>query len=403
MKRIFLIIKLIFQSKIFFKEPKTSKLVIFDDESIIDIKNVIKKFDHFVMANRIHHINKIYLSFKLIKLFIKNYKGNIMTSYLVSLLEVIKPKAVVTFIDNSEKFSDLAKELSNKIKFVAIQNAYRLEIIENDYLYKIKKIKFNLNKYFYIPNLLCFGQHDINLYKKYKIKVKKFIKVGSLQMANALEYIKKNKIKLKQFRYDICVISDTASRGHFQNFTRDDESSGLHFDKGMAYMVKYTIKFCIKNNKKFIFAMKYTRGNSIEQKKELNFYKKYLSESEFRFLAANTTKHKVGKFVSYITMFESKVAISTISTMLGENLALGNKVFACNLTNLDVMDFPNGGICSIKNCDYDKFEKKLLYIFSISKKKYISKLSKSKNYMINYNKKISTIKILERIIGQFIN
>ena len=31
-----------------------------------------------------------------------------MTAYLVSLLEVIKPKAVVTFIDNSEKFSDLA-------------------------------------------------------------------------------------------------------------------------------------------------------------------------------------------------------------------------------------------------------------------------------------------------------
>jgi len=403
MKRIFLIIKLIFRSKIFFREPKTSKLVIFDDESTIDINNLIKKFDHFMMPNRIHHINKIYLSFKLIKLFIKNYKGNIMTSYLVSLLEVIKPKAVVTFIDNSEKFSDLAKELSNKIKFVAIQNAYRFEIIENDYLYKIKKNKFNVNKYFYIPNLLCFGQHDIDLYKKYKIKVKKFISIGSLRLSNALEYIKKNKIKLKKSRYDVCVISDTASRGHFQNFARDDESSGAYFDQGMAHTAKYAIRFCMKNNKKFIFAMKSKRENKINQKKELNFYKKYLSEPEFRFLIANTTKDNAGKFISYIKMFESKVAISTISTMLGENLALGNKVFACNLTKLSALDFPNGGICSIKNCNYEKFEKKLLYILSINKKKYISKLSKDKNYIINYNKKISTNIILEKTIRQFIN
>ena len=51
MKRIFLIIKLIFQIKIFFKEPKTSKLVIFDYESIVDMENVIKKFSHFEMKN----------------------------------------------------------------------------------------------------------------------------------------------------------------------------------------------------------------------------------------------------------------------------------------------------------------------------------------------------------------
>ena len=199
------------------------------------------------------------------------------------------------------------------------------------------------------------------------------------------------------------MISDWASKGHFQNFTRDKESSGLYFDEGMAQTVKYAIKFCMKRNKKFIFAMKSKKRNSIEQEKELDFYKKYLSGPEYKFLTANTTKDRLGKFVSYITMFESKVAISTISTMLGENLALGNKVFACNLTKMDIMDFPNGGICSIKNCDYKKFEKKLLYILSINKKKYISKLRKNKNYIINYNNKISTIKILEKIIAKSIS
>ena len=143
------------------------------------------------MQDRINDIDKIYLSFKIFKLFLRNYNGNIKTSYFVSLLQIIKPKAVITFIDNSIKFSDLAKILNKEIKFIAILNAYRLEIIENDYLYKKKLIKINLNKRFYIPKLLAYGQCDIDIYKKYKIKVKKFVKVGNVRLANALEYIKK--------------------------------------------------------------------------------------------------------------------------------------------------------------------------------------------------------------------
>ena len=406
MNRIYLIIKLIFQIKIIFKEPKKYPLVIFDKDSMVDLSEVVKKFDYFVMANRIHHIENIYISANILKIFIKNYKGNVMTAYLVSLLEVIKPKAVVTFIDNSEKFSDLAKALSNKTKFVAIQNAYRIDIIENNYLQKINKKNVILNKYFYIPKLLCFGQHNIDLYKKCKIKVKDFIKVGSLRLANALRYIKVNKIKLKKYRYDVCVVSDTASsftlKGLIQNFNTTNKSPGFHFNKGMAYTVKYAIKFCIKHNKKFIFIIK-TKNNKKKLKKELEFYKKYLSRKEFIFLMSNSTKSKVGRFTSYIEMFQSKVAVSTISTMLGENLALGKKILACNLTNLDLLDFPNGGICAIKHCSYEKFEKRLSYILSASNKKYFSKLSKNKNYIVSFSTKISTIKILQDIIRKLLS
>ena len=73
MKRIFLIFRLIFRIKIIFKEPKNYKLVIFDDESIDELKNVIQEFNYFIMQNRISHLNKVYVSYKLVKLFIKNY------------------------------------------------------------------------------------------------------------------------------------------------------------------------------------------------------------------------------------------------------------------------------------------------------------------------------------------
>ncbi len=116
-KKFFLIIKVLLRSKIVFKEPKKNKLVVFDKEASDELKPIIKDKVYFLMRNRSHQINKIYLTFGLIKRFIKNYNGNLMTSYLVSLLEVIKPKVVLTFIDNSFKFSDLAKLLEKKIKY----------------------------------------------------------------------------------------------------------------------------------------------------------------------------------------------------------------------------------------------------------------------------------------------
>lgn len=398
MKRFFSIIKFILRVKIILNEPKNYKLVIFDGESLTEIKSVIPKIDYFVMQDRINDIDKIYLSFKIFKLFLRNYNGNIKTSYFVSLLQIIKPKAVITFIDNSIKFSDLAKILNKEIKFIAILNAYRLEIIENDYLYKKKLIKINLNKRFYIPKLLAYGQCDIDIYKKYKIKVKKFVKVGNVRLANALEYIKKKKIKLKRFRYDVCVMSDTTSNAHFLNIEKKNAESGKYVEDGAVYTVKYSINYCIKHKKKFIFVLKTNTSNKKGQIDELNFYKKFLTENEFNFLISNTTKNKTGLFVSHITMFQSNIAIGTISTMLGEYLGLGGKILACNFTKMKVLDYPIKGICFIRNPNFEQFEKKLTNILSVNKKKYFSKLNKSKNYIVAHDKKYSPISLIKKEI-----
>lgn len=146
------IFKMLLKSKIVFKSPKSYELVIFDDESFSDFKNFIYHYNFFVLQSRIDNINKIYFNLKIFKLFLKNYKGNIMTAYLVSLLEIIKPKLVITNIDNSFKFFDLARILDKKTNFVAIQNAARYDIKELQYTYKKGKDKINLIKYFYLPN-----------------------------------------------------------------------------------------------------------------------------------------------------------------------------------------------------------------------------------------------------------
>ena len=285
LKRYLSILKLFLKAKLVFKNPQKHELVIFDDESTMDLKNFIYHYNFFVLQSRIENINKIYFTFKILKYFFRHYNGNIMTAYLVSLLEIIRPKVVLTNIDNSLKFFDLAKILDKKMNFVAIQNAARFDLIEYKYLYKKNIIKFDLTKNFYIPNYLCFGQFEIDHFKHYGIKVKNFFKVGSLRLANSFYHIKKNKIKLKKFNYDICLIGENIPGGNFLYDALFDEKK---FEKSFIDMVKFTIKFCMKHNMKLISPQRRDKKISPEKyNKDINLLKKYLTNNEFNFLISH--------------------------------------------------------------------------------------------------------------------
>ena len=47
------------KAKIVFKNPKNCSLVIFDGMSIPDLKNVLSKYNYFVLQNRIQLIDTI--------------------------------------------------------------------------------------------------------------------------------------------------------------------------------------------------------------------------------------------------------------------------------------------------------------------------------------------------------
>ena len=404
MRRLLLIFKLLLKAKFTFKNPQEHKLVIFDDESYLDMKNFISDRNFFLLQTRVENINKIYLSFQIIKYFFKYYikyffkydKGIIMTAYLSSLLEIVRPKVVLTNITNSPKFFDIAKIFDNKINFVSIQNGICYDLKRDKHLYKVKKINSDLTKNYYIPNLLCFGQFEIDHYKKYEIKVKNFSKVGSLQMANFFYHIEKNKISLKKSLYDICLISNFMPAGS------NDKWVVPSLEEGLAKTTKYTINFCMKHNLKMIFTWRRNKKTSPKAfDDEVVFYKKHLNDIEFNYLVSSIYIEK-DKFSSYKAMFQSNIAIGTYTTMLSENLGTGGKILACNCTYSDIFDFPIEGICSIKNCNFKEFEKRLLDIHSISKENYFSRLSKDKHYVMEYNEKISTIEILRKKIDLFL-
>lgn len=391
LNKIFFFAKFFLNLKFKFDLPKNIELLIFDGESFDELKNVISDSKYFILETRINRIKKIYLNKNIIISIINNFKKNgFFNAYLLSVINQINPKIIFTFIDNSFKFSIFSQKKNKKYNFLALQNGARYEHKIYNQLTK-KKIKNNFKRFF-IPYFLCFGQHEINDYKKNKQQIKKFIKVGSLRLSNYLNFKKKNKIRIKKKKLDILLISDANC---WDNIIK---KLSYPVEEGVINLIKFTIKFATKNNLKIKIAARNDKDNFHDEK---NFYKNNLSQEEYDYLKKNIV-FRSSKYNTYIFMEKSKVVVGTMSTMLRENLSLGGKTFACNFTKTDIFNFPSRGICSFNQLDYSKFEKKLKKILSMSNSSYKKSLEKKISYIIHSAKKLSTIDLIKSQIRFFL-
>ena len=406
MKKSILFIKLILRTKFIFTTPKEYSVIIFDEVSSGDLKSCLSGANFFILQTRFATVNTIYFSYRIFKQILKNFlKGNLYTVYLVSLIELVKPKVVITIIDNSLKFSEVAKILEKKINFIAVQQATRGDYLDFKYLFDIKKTKVNFLKKLYIPNLYCFSNYDKDLYKELNINVKNFYTVGNLRFANYLKHIKKEKIIVKKYDSDICLIFQIHNLEiPFKDKDALDfyNSENKKIERGLIQLVKYTIKFCIKNNMKLIVPLKRDKKSSpLAHKQEIDFLRRNLNNNdEFNYIEKNLLENSREHFTSFNAVVNSKVTVSTFTTLLRDKLSVGGKILSCNLTKMDRYNFPIEGICTLNNCSYEEFEKRLIDIYSMPKEDYFSKVEEEPNYVMKFNKDISTISLIKKKLSE---
>jgi len=175
-RKIRIFIDLLLKSKFTFDEPLKNDIVIFDHMSFDILKNIFRKQNYFVLHTRIEKIKKIYLSKRILFYSLKNFfRRSAKVNYLCSLIEIINPRIVITYIDNSDEFFTCAKIFKDKnIKFIAIQNAHRTDS--------------NYQKKIYIPNYFVYGNHEIELLKNKFENISNVKPIGSLAAAVAKEY-----------------------------------------------------------------------------------------------------------------------------------------------------------------------------------------------------------------------
>ena len=366
--------------------PKPKDVLVFDDESYLEIKDMINKYDHNILVVRKENIKHLYISLRILILTIYNYRGNLFSSYLVSLIIIFEPKVVFTFIDNSFKFSEITKrfkKINKNINFIALQNGARYEPLENEYLFNSGINKKNLNYLFNLPILLSFGLYEKKLLKKKKINFDKIFPVGNLRLDNYIIYKKKTQLQLKK-KKQICFLSE------HNNWDNKIKLLDKNFVKNYYKLLNYCLRYAKKNKYKIIICSKRIKKNNklvdntpyYEEKKS---YENFVSNDYKKFFNKNLINRSKDRFQTYKIMEESEITVGTMSTLLRENLFLRNKIFACNTSKMNIYNFPIKDFFSSSLNSYDLFEQKINNLIKMPKKKYFKNLE-NKIYYLTDNK-----------------
>ena len=272
-KKLLLLIKIIPNLEISFKNPPKKELLIFDSTSISLIKkSILTHFDYYVHEDRGYLIKKLYISFDIIKHIITNFKYGLKNAYTIAILELVDPKLILTILNESRNFLFLAKILENKFNFLWLQIAshcYRI----NEKLYLKKNRGINFYSYL-VPHILLLSDYDrLNFKKIPQIKIRKSEVVGSIKLEIFKKVIRKKFLPQKKNMTFV----------FFQKLVRLNWNSKK--DYNFIKLIKFVIRYSKEKNLKIVFPLKRRKpykdelsnfnANFRSYNQEQNWYKKF--------------------------------------------------------------------------------------------------------------------------------
>jgi len=237
-----------------------------------------------------------------------------------------------------------------------------------------------------LPELLCFSKWDIDLFTKGVSTVKKFNVVGSLKSANAKEYVKKNKIKIENEKYDICLISE--ARMEIADFTHIE-----NYENFPGIIAEFTHRLCKEKNMKLIFAGRQKLDDPFFEM-ETHYYKGYLKNYDFKI-----DQKKENEYATHVNMMQSKLIISQGSSAAREAVSFKKKVLQCgNFEGHPDIPLPIDWPCQLKDKSYEEFEKRVLTILSMSNSEYEKALNDKMSLVMEYE--LDTISLIKKRISE---
>lgn len=375
------------------KSPDKSDIIIFDEcnseylkKIIIDDYsiNVIKQRPHDYFVS--YSIIRLFLGF-LSKFSLENSLNHprglvfgllnqLRLIYYYSLISYIKPKAVITFIDNNQIFNQLSKNLI-EFPFIAIQNGLRLisDRTEN----------------YHVQHLFCYGLNEMNYFKNIGYEVENFYPSGSLISSLHTD---KNMIK-SQSKYDILIISCWRGNIGYGPDVIDTMNA-------MKIMDSFLSKFIRKNNLKAAVIMRNERDGPHWfmpeiGKNEENYFKDIYSNN-IDIIDVDFKKRNV-----YELGLESSVIVSLLSSVLIELYGFRKKILYYNFCNTkDYHLLFNKLILSNSN-DWNSFSNELDELLKIDYKEYYNIHKKNMKFYMSYPSDFFTYKFISKKITQIIN
>ena len=372
-KKIFTLINFFKKINFVFSKIDKKEIIIFDDITGEVSFIFSKEKNYFLMSPRLQNIDKIYINYSIIKFVLFNFfKRKIKLNYLIALINIIDPKIILTYIDNSQDFHTLSKFFNKKKKFLAIQNATRA-----DYFY----LNQNEKKKIFHQKLFCLGDFDVNFLNNCNISGDYEV-AGSFRTSVFINKFNNNLNKNKKF--DICLIG--------KNLVKTFQPVKIYENKVIPQyliLLENLKKYLQKKNVSLVVCCK-NYGFKLEAEKY--FYKDFFGSLNVTVSSNGGDMTDDNYFNSYKSILKSDVVIGLPSTLLREATYFDKKILCVDYSENLLHPFKDIALCSSKN--FDDFLFKLDSLLEISSENYFKKLNYSKNYIvgeINTLEKINTL------------
>jgi surface carbohydrate biosynthesis protein len=353
--------------------PVKSSVLIYEKTGSEELKKMILK----EISTTVYTPDTIYISKEIFYYFFKNiiFKSWLLLSkekinfirlikniYLFCIINYIKPKVVVTFVDNSYSFSMLSKYYK-KSAFFAIQNGTRTK-------------RRLLNNYIHLSNFFCFGEYERYYYKEMNKHVDNFIPIGSLRGSHFIHSIK----KANDIKYDLSMICQMTD-ANFDNIEM----------KNRFIAIDSLLSLYVKENKLKIAILR--RSNSITEE---TYYKQLYGDNAIMITYDNSTMS------TYRGMYNSEVIITYFSTCGREAFGWGSKVLFIDFSSTELDNYFGEGIWILRENSYSALKKRLDYVRSMPKDIYWSHVKEYAKYLMQYNLEFPTNNIIRDKILEYL-
>lgn len=385
----------IFGRELKFRKPPEVDVVIFDECNSHLVKRVINDSYSLCVFNQrpedlwvnVRVLVKIFcnMGYFDVSSILKHQRGifigalkNFRYIYFKSCLDVMNPKAVVTYIDNSSSFGWLSK-YSKDYPLIAIQNGSRLSYAANK------------DSSYYVQHFFSYGEHEKSLFPKLGYHVDNFYPAGSLVASLYFD----PQLEPEKEIYDLLIVSTWRGNIGFQQDVKDTMHSMKIMDQLLAQYVKTRgIKAAV-----ILRAERDSEHWIMPEvgKSEEDYYRDIYGDS-IDIIETDFSKRNI-----FPVMQKSKVIISCLSSALLEAFGIGKKILFCNFTgtNLYHSDFDEELVSEQSN--WPEFSTLLDDLFAQQLESYQSLNMEKMKYYMSFPSGISTHDFISNKIDEIIN
>ena len=350
--------------------PKVNSEVLVIDELLSNflLKCIPKHCEFTIVKNRgyIPYVRSISFFIKLVS-FCTRF-GLTSKSIMLAIIDELKPKVVITFIDNNVASQGLNLVLP-EVRFMSIQNGVR-----SNSPYSIGKNKMDFDSYY------GFGLFEKELFLSKGGSFVNYNPSGSLKLGLFLSKYNYLPNKIKKNK-TICFVSQYRKQ-MFKNI-----SSTVHRDfvSIVEDLYRQTVNYALLNDYTIHVAMTYNAGDS-NYSAEKSYFQKIIASDVVKYF-----DNDLDEMSSYKVAIESDLIIGVDSTLLIE-------MFGCNKRVVWGVDSIFGfakawGIEAypmyipsellLVNLNKDSFNNKLNNLLLMNDEKYNNLTKKSRQYFIN--------------------